>query len=150
MYDIIRNKESFTNIYEKEIKNKGYMNEEEIETIKKKYYEELDEELKKTSTYKPKNKFFEKNWKDIQQVEDIYEVPETGVSINELNDIISKSVSYPNDFHVHERLLKYFIQPRLNSIKNGEINWPTAEAMAFGTLLSEGSYIKYIKNKLRF
>lgn len=31
-----------------------------------------------------------------------------------------------------------FIEPRLKSIENGQIDWATAEAMAFGSLAFEG------------
>ncbi|KAF9081907.1 hypothetical protein BGX23_000308, partial [Mortierella sp. AD031] len=49
------------------------------------------------------------------------------------------SVAAPSDFEIHPRLEKFHVQSRLKKLKDGQsIDWATAEAIAFGSLLSEG------------
>ena len=44
----------------------------------------------------------------------------------------------PEDFHLHKGVKRVYDQRR-NMIESGEgIDWGTAEALAFGTLISEG------------
>jgi 2-oxoglutarate dehydrogenase E1 component len=50
--------------------------------------------------------------------------------------------SVPQDFHVHP-VLNRIIKARRKSVDEGEnIDWATAEAMAFGSLLTEGTHVR--------
>jgi len=80
----------------------------------------------------------------------------TGYPVDLMKFVAAKSVEIPegkviNDWLVcnscyftllktiHPRLMKAHVQDRLDSITKGtSLNWATAEAMAFGTLLSQG------------
>ena len=44
----------------------------------------------------------------------------------------------PENFNVHPRLQKMFINSRQKSIEKGVYDWATAEAMALGSLTFEG------------
>jgi len=77
----------------------------------------------------------------------ISEEAETGVSLERLQAAGRASVSTPKDFNVHPRLQKMHIQKRLQALENSEISKPgidfsTAEALAFGTLLEDGFDIR--------
>jgi 2-oxoglutarate dehydrogenase complex dehydrogenase (E1) component-like enzyme len=77
MYEVIRNKESFTNIYIKDLIDRGIINEKFIENLQENYNKELENEFKLTDSYNPTNKFFENNWKYIKQADDVTKIPET-------------------------------------------------------------------------
>lgn len=50
-----------------------------------------------------------------------------------------KSVTYPPEFNVHPHLEKTFVKARTTKVTEGEkIDWATAEAMAFGSLMYQG------------
>src|SRR5690606_17407839 len=53
-----------------------------------------------------------------------------------------KITQVPQGFNIH-RTVKRFVDNRLAAIESGEgIDWATAEALAFGTLLDEGHPVR--------
>lgn len=49
--------------------------------------------------------------------------------------------SLPDDFHAHRRIKKVY-EERQQMIETGEgVDWGMAEALAFGTLLAEGTQL---------
>ncbi|KNF03572.1 oxoglutarate dehydrogenase (succinyl-transferring), E1 component [Puccinia striiformis f. sp. tritici PST-78] len=73
---------------------------------------------------------------------------ETGVSLVRLQAAGRASVSTPKDFNVHPRLQKMHVQKRLQALESNSetpkptIDFSTAEALAFGTLLEDGFDIR--------
>ncbi|PLW21799.1 hypothetical protein PCANC_02924 [Puccinia coronata f. sp. avenae] len=73
---------------------------------------------------------------------------ETGVSLERLQAAGRASVSTPQDFNVHPKLQKMHIQKRLQALESNleshkaMIDFSTAEALAFGTLLEDGFDIR--------
>lgn len=68
---------------------------------------------------------------------------DTGVDVDLLKYIGAKSVKYPENFNVHPHLQKTHCEARITKIKSGEnIDWSTAEALAFGSILLEGNDIR--------
>lgn len=66
----------------------------------------------------------------------------TGVSMDTLNQIATAMTTLPKDFSVH-RGIKRVYDARRKMVKTGEgIDWATAEALAFGTLLAEGNHVR--------
>lgn len=107
---------------------------DEIKDIEKNKFDDLDSAVIKAKNYKPLLIGIQKNWKLIEQ--------ETGVSRDLLIEAGVKSVSFPDTFNIHPRLQKHHIESRLKQIKERKIDWATAEAMAFGSLLSEGINVR--------
>ncbi|KAF0852176.1 mitochondrial 2-oxoglutarate dehydrogenase E1 form 2 [Andalucia godoyi] len=68
----------------------------------------------------------------------------TGLSsIKEVADVIRASVSLPSsDFTPHERLLRTHIQARLKRLEQDKLDWATAEALAFGSLVGQGFRVR--------
>ena len=54
----------------------------------------------------------------------------------------TKSVEYPEDLNIHAHLKKTHCEARVNKLYEGKnIDWATAEALAFGSLLHEGKFL---------
>lgn len=71
----------------------------------------------------------------------------TGVDMARLRIVGKASVTTPKDFNVHPRLQKMHVSKRLQALAEGKedapvIDFSTAEALAFGTLLEEGYHIR--------
>jgi 2-oxoglutarate decarboxylase len=66
---------------------------------------------------------------------------ETGVDREVLDSIYSTLSTFPEEFNVHPKLLKQF-EARDKMWADGEVDWALAEAMAYGTLLLEGTDIR--------
>jgi 2-oxoglutarate dehydrogenase E1 component len=66
----------------------------------------------------------------------------TGVEKELLKFIAVQSCSYPADFTPHPNLAR-ILKGRSKTINDGDgIDWATAEAMAFGSLLAEGNHVR--------
>ncbi len=67
----------------------------------------------------------------------------TGVSKERLREIGEKITQVPEDFKVHDKLKRRFLDKRLEASRNGgPINWAFAEALAFGALLLDGHGVR--------
>src|SRR5690606_35964068 len=82
-------------------------------------------------------------WKDFKPAE--LEGPrrgQTGVAIDKLTELGTRMTQVPADFNVH-KTVKRFLDNRLAAIESGQgIDWATAEALAFGTLVDEGHPVR--------
>lgn len=58
-----------------------------------------------------------------------------------LQRIGNASVAFNDNFSIHPRLFKYHIETRKKEISNGNVDWATAEALAFGSLLLESTHV---------
>jgi probable 2-oxoglutarate dehydrogenase E1 component DHKTD1 len=67
----------------------------------------------------------------------------TGIERERLDNIITASVDLPKEgFTAHERLTRTHVGARLKAHKEDSIDWATAEALAFGSLLQDGYNIR--------
>ncbi len=67
---------------------------------------------------------------------------ETGVSREVLDRIYATMSSVPEGFQVHPKLAKQF-ETRTKMVEGGDVDWATAEALAMGSLLVEGTDIRF-------
>jgi 2-oxoglutarate dehydrogenase E1 component len=66
----------------------------------------------------------------------------TGVDIEVLRNIGITAGSVPEDFKLHRQMAKIFKARREMAEKGAGIDWGTAEALAFGSLLLEGNHVR--------
>ncbi|MCU1356078.1 MAG: sucA, partial [Acidimicrobiales bacterium] len=66
----------------------------------------------------------------------------TGVDQAVLDRIYTGMSTVPEGFEIHPKLAKQF-ETRTKMVESGEVDWATAEALAFGSLLLEGSDIRF-------
>ncbi|MBV8905264.1 MAG: multifunctional oxoglutarate decarboxylase/oxoglutarate dehydrogenase thiamine pyrophosphate-binding subunit/dihydrolipoyllysine-residue succinyltransferase subunit, partial [Acidobacteriia bacterium] len=68
--------------------------------------------------------------------------PRTAVSQAVVEQVVRASTHFPDTFHLHPKL-RGFVDRRRDAIeKNGPIDWAFAEALAFGTLVLEGTPVR--------
>lgn len=69
--------------------------------------------------------------------------PDTGVPSDVLKQVGEASVTVPPGVTVHSRLQKYHVEHRLKALEDGKkLDWATAEALAFGSLLVDGYHVR--------
>ena len=66
---------------------------------------------------------------------------DTGVSDTQVKKVFNALTSIPDGFVLHPKLARQF-EARDAMMAQGEVDWGLAEAMAFGTLLDEGTSIR--------
>jgi 2-oxoglutarate decarboxylase len=66
---------------------------------------------------------------------------DTGISRDEVDTIFAALETHPEGFVVHPKLAKQF-ETRHKMFTDGEVDWALAEAMAYGSLLYEGTSVR--------
>jgi 2-oxoglutarate dehydrogenase E1 component len=145
MYKKIAAHPSTLEIYAKRLVADGVITEGEVEKLKADWRARLDAELEAGSGYKPnKADWLDGKWagfKLADQEEDARRGV-TGVDVAVLKDIGRKITKVPDGFRVH-RTIQRFLENRAKAIDNGVgIDWATAEALAFCSLLQEGHHVR--------
>ncbi len=88
----------------------------------------------------PKPAYYEE-WKDYHG-DFSHAADDTGVDKDALLDLARKLNAAPEGFNIYAKL-KRLLAKRLESMESGEgIDWANAEALAFGSILSEGQFIR--------
>ena len=67
------------------------------------------------------------------------DVPPTAVERSALERVLDAVTRFPEDFHLHPKLVKMVEKRRQ---PGGQLDWATAETLAFGSLLLEGTTVR--------
>lgn len=145
MYKAIRGHKTTLGLYGDRLVAAGLVTADEIETWKHAWRDKLEAEFEAGTTYKPnKADWLDGTWAGLRAADssDEQRRGSTGVAIKTLKEIGRKLVEVPEGFHVH-RTIQRFLDNRTKMIETGEaIDWATAEALAFGSLVIEGNPIR--------
>eukprot|EP00795_Rhopilema_esculentum_P002591 gene2591-786_t len=144
MYKIIHNRKSVPDLYAEKLIEEKVAPPEFFADQLLQYNEELSQALTTSDNYKPENFHFKDLWSGYQQArDDAVTTWSTGCEADLLRFVGSKSVGFPEDFDIHNHLKKTHCDARVNKLNEGKnIDWATAEALAFGTLLHDGYNIR--------
>src|SRR5665213_828933 len=145
MYKKIRSHPTTLEIYSKRLVSEGVVTEDEVAKMKAGWRAHLDAEFEIASGYKPnKADWLDGRWSGLKSAGE-FEDPRrgnTGVAVEELREIGKKITVVPQDFHVHKTIQR-FLDNRAKAIETGDgIDWSTAEALAFCTLLKDGHRVR--------
>ncbi len=144
MYSKIRSHQTTLDIYSQKLIGEGLVTEDDVTRMKADWRAHLEKEFEAGQDFRPnKTDWLDGVWKDMKRAD--AEGPrrgETGKPVEDLVRIGQKITQVPQGFNVH-RTVKRFVDNRLAAIESGEgIDWATAEALAFGTLLDEGHPVR--------
>jgi 2-oxoglutarate dehydrogenase E1 component len=145
MYKTIRSHPTTLEIYSKKLIQQEVVTEGEVEKMKADWRARLDAELEASHSYKAnKADWLDGRWASLKAAETA-EAPrrgDTGVALETLQRIGEKITTVPPTFHLH-RTIQRFLDQRRKAIETGEgIDWATAEALAFCSLLLEGHPVR--------
>jgi 2-oxoglutarate dehydrogenase E1 component len=145
MYRKIASHPSTLEIYTKRLVAESVVTEGEVEKLKADWRARLDVELEAGAGYKPnKADWLDGKWAGfkIASHEEDARRGVTGVETATLKDIGRRITRVPDGFRVH-RTIQRFLDNRAKAIENGVgIDWATAEALAFCSLLHEGYHVR--------
>jgi 2-oxoglutarate dehydrogenase E1 component len=145
MYKKIRSHPTTLDIYSKKLIAEGVVTEGEVAKAKADWRARLDAEFEAGTGYKPnKADWLDGRWSGLKAA-DLQEDPRrgnTGVDMSKLREIGEKITSVPEGFRVH-RTIQRFLENRRKAIETGnDIDWATAEALAFCTILKQGNRVR--------
>ncbi|WP_022728555.1 2-oxoglutarate dehydrogenase E1 component [Fodinicurvata sediminis] len=144
MYKTIRDKKSVRALYTDKLVEEKVISEEEGESFVKDWYAKLEEEFEASKNYKPnKADWLEGAWSGFKAARG-YDPRrgKTAVPKNELEKVGKALVTVPDDFNLNRKIARQ-LEAKKQALESGEnIDWATAEALAFGTLLLEGHPVR--------
>ena len=146
MYKIIRAHKSTLELYAERLIAEQVVTSDEVESMKADWRAKLETEHEAGQTYKPnKADWLDGRWAGLKSASDSQDDArrgQTAVALDQLKDIGLKLTDYPAEFKLH-RTIQRFLDNRRKAIETGEgIDWATAEALAFGSLLLEGHRVR--------
>lgn len=143
MYKLIRDKKSVPDQYAEKLIAENVITEEEIKSIMKHQFDYYASELAHPEDFVPESTCFRKQWDGFGQAPGTISIWDTGMSWELLSYIGRSSVYHPPEFNVHQHLKKTFVNSRIKKLAEGNaIDWATAEAMAFGSLMYQGHNVR--------
>jgi 2-oxoglutarate dehydrogenase E1 component len=145
MYKVIRSHPTTLEIYSKKLIGEGVVTEAEVDKMKADWRAHLEVEMEAGAGYKPnKADWLDGRWTGLKAAGEVEDPRRgnTGVALESLRDYGKKITVVPQGFTVHKTIQR-FLDNRAKSIETGEgIDWSTAEALAFASLLKEGHPVR--------
>uniref|UniRef100_A0AAQ5ZV97 2-oxoadipate dehydrogenase complex component E1 n=1 Tax=Amphiprion ocellaris TaxID=80972 RepID=A0AAQ5ZV97_AMPOC len=143
MYKIIRSRKSVPDSYSDQLISEGLMTDAERDQIKSKHYGMLNDKLSNMTLYSPPPTNLQGRWGDLVEPQARVSTWDTGVAVPLLQFVGARSVDIPEQIQLHSHLGKTHVQARLQKLEEGtKLDWSTAEALAFGSLLCQGFNIR--------
>ena len=143
MYERIRGRRPLNEVYAQQLVEQGLAKPKNLDVLAENINKDLEEALEAVRASVcvfPQSRFYE-NWKNFHG-NYTHDPLETGVSSKKLTSLARKLNTVPSDFSVNTKLIR-LLGNRLKSVETKEnIDWANAEAMAFGSLLTEGQPIR--------
>ncbi|MEM8770440.1 MAG: 2-oxoglutarate dehydrogenase E1 component [Pseudomonadota bacterium] len=139
MYKKIRSLKTAREIYGARLESEGVIKSGQMDEERQAFRSFLDDEFKAAENFKPnKADWLDGQWSGFVQPVDDDRRGDTAVDNKSLKEIGAALTSYPETFNIHKTLARIIDQKRKNLEAGERIDWATAEALAFGSLLQDG------------
>ncbi len=142
MYKKIKSHPTTLTLYGKKLSYEGLTSENDLQKEKSNFKKFLEKEYESSKNYKSELKWFDGAWSRFKPGLGKDKRGVSGVDKIKLIDIGKKITHVPKNINIHKTLKKIF-DLRNKSIQEGKnIDWSTAESLAFATLLTEGFSVR--------
>ena len=145
MYKAIRNHPTTKTIYGERLIAESVLAADEPKILEREFHNHLEEQFQAATNYKPnKADWLEGRWSGLIKGagEEEFQEYDTASDIETLRLVGSAISTPPKDFGVHDKIPRQ-LKAKAKMIETGEgIDWATAEALAFGTLMREGHPVR--------
>jgi 2-oxoglutarate dehydrogenase E1 component len=143
MYKAIRNHPMVGEFYAKKLIEEGVITPDDVEEMKAEITNHQEAEMVAAENYRPnKADWFGGRWNRIGLAEHGPRRGNTGVDDDQIRRVGNSITSFPPSLRAHKTIQRLFTR-RKNMIDTGKgIDWATAEALAFGTLVSDGYTVR--------
>jgi 2-oxoglutarate dehydrogenase E1 component len=139
MYRTIAQHPTTRQIYARRLLDEGVISEQEAQAAYDAFQERMNAAHEAAAGYKMnKADWLEGAWTGLTRAPEQYERGSTAVPLELIREVGLAMTTVPEGVHLHRKLDR-IIGERRQSIERGtDIDWATAEQLAFGTLLREG------------
>lgn len=143
MYKAVKEHPSIRHLYSQRLIDEKSLTQEDILATERNFEHRLQENFKKSSHYKPaKADWLSGKWAGFKPKfeEDLH--AKTGIQKKLLLTIGKALTGIPAHFHLHPKLQRLFKSRDEMINEKHAIDWSMAEALAFGSLLTEGHSVR--------
>lgn len=138
MYEKIRNHPLTVDIYKTQLLREGF-----TETELRKIADRIDKNLEDALVREicPLHETFLKQWSHISR-EFSFDPVETGIDKQTLRQLSNSLTTVPENFSAHRKIASLLKKRHKAIAEDTDIDWGTGEALAFASLLNEGTSIR--------
>ncbi|MEL6609679.1 MAG: 2-oxoglutarate dehydrogenase E1 component [Pseudomonadota bacterium] len=139
MYKKIKTQKTSLTLYTERLVRDGLIPEGEIEDMKAAFQAKLNEEFEAGKDYKPnKADWLDGRWSHLDKRGEEYQRGATAISADTFDQVGGALTNLPDGYPLHKTVAR-MLDNKSKMIGDGEgIDWATGEALAFGSLLTEG------------
>ncbi|MEL6336973.1 MAG: 2-oxoglutarate dehydrogenase E1 component, partial [Pseudomonadota bacterium] len=143
MYTAIKKQKTTLSLYNDRLVSDGLIAEGEVEEMKAGFQSFLSDEFESGKEFRPnKADWLDGRWQGLGRKEGEYQRGQTSVPEPVLRRVGQGLTRLPEGFVPHKTITR-ILDAKAKMIDTGEgIDWATAEALAFGTLLLEGYKVR--------
>jgi 2-oxoglutarate dehydrogenase E1 component len=143
MYARIRQHPRVSEVYAKRLIEEGLLTQAEVDSLYANFRSFLEEEFGVSDAFRPNRAdWLDGKWSGIGFAEEGARRGKTGVEFELLKEVGRRIAHIPRNFDPHKTVAR-ILAARRKMIEDGAgIDWATAEALAFGTLLTEGFRVR--------
>lgn len=143
MYKKISTHPRTRDIYARKLLSEGTMTEQEVEGMWGDVQKTLDDAFEAAETYKSnKADWLEGSWAGMSVASGDARRGDTSVPLDRLKAVGEALTRVPDNFNLHSKIVRQLKNKR-QMIDSGEgVDWATAEALTFGTLLIDGHPVR--------
>jgi 2-oxoglutarate dehydrogenase E1 component len=139
MYKRIKGHKTTLSLYTDRLVKDGLIPEGEIEDMKAAFQSMLNEEFEAGKEYRPnKADWLDGRWSHLDREGEKYQRGKTAISPETMQEVGRALTTVPDDYPLH-RTVSRLLEAKQEMFSSGKaFDWATAEALAFGSLLTEG------------
>ncbi|MFC4671132.1 2-oxoglutarate dehydrogenase E1 component [Seohaeicola nanhaiensis] len=143
MYKRIKGHKTTLSLYTDRLVKDGLIPEGEIEDMKAAFQARLNEEFEAAKDYRPnKADWLDGRWKHLDKNKEEYVRGETAITKKTLKEIGQALTRAPEGFPLH-KTVERLLETKKEMFSTGKgFDWATGEALAFGSLLTEGYRVR--------
>ncbi|MDR3450345.1 MAG: 2-oxoglutarate dehydrogenase E1 component [Alphaproteobacteria bacterium] len=143
MYRKIKDQPTTREVYASRLVAEGSISQADADKINADFLARLEQDFQVATSYKPnKADWLEGKWQGLQVASGDERDGKTGVAIDKLREIGNALARVPNGFNLNPKIAKQ-LEAKREMMSSGQgVDWATAEALAFGSLLVEGTPVR--------
>jgi 2-oxoglutarate dehydrogenase E1 component len=143
MYRTIANHPTTRQIYAQRLIDEGVLSEAEAEQMVTDFLSHLESQFQAANSYRPnKADWLEGAWTGLEVASGEDRRGETAAPTELLKAVGAALTHVPEGFNINRKIARQ-LEAKRQAIESGEgIDWATAEALAFGTLCAEGTFVR--------
>ncbi|MBU6297156.1 MAG: 2-oxoglutarate dehydrogenase E1 component [Alphaproteobacteria bacterium] len=143
MYRAIKDHPTVLELYAAKLVAEGTLTEADVKEMIGEFNKRLDEEYEASKTHRPERAdWLDGRWSGMSIAPQGDRRGDTAVAKDILLDVGKALTTIPGDFNAHKTVVRQ-MQHKAKMFETGEgLDWATAEALAFGTLLKEGVAVR--------